>query len=211
MSTRDGPATALRPDPELGWAEVSDEGGAPGRPQGVAGGPPARLRVVGTETYASWDEIYVDNAVRVYRLLYAKVGNRADAEDLTTEVFLSAYGPLRVNASRGEVRAYLAATARTTLARHWRARLGVEVTHLDVDVAARELHEDPPASAAPNRARDVLAPLPERHRRILELRFLEGRSVREAAHEMGISVGNAKVLQHRALRMAARLDQAGEA
>ena len=57
----------------------------------------------------------------------------------------------------------------------------------------------------------MLAPLPERHRRILELRFLEGRSVREAAHEMGISVGNAKVLQHRALRMAARLDQAGEA
>ncbi len=191
---------------------MTDRPGSPGPgPAGPApGGGAQRLHVVGPDSYANWDEIYVDNVVRVYRLLYAKVANRADAEDLTTEVFLAAYGPLRVGASRGEVRAYLAATARTALARHWRVRLGVEVTHLDVDVAARELHEDPPPSAAPNRARDVLAPLPERHRRILELRFLEGRSVREAAHEMGISVGNAKVLQHRALRMAARLDQGGE-
>jgi len=191
---------------------MTDHPGTPPGPAGAApGGDAHRLHVVGTDCYANWDEIYVDNVVRVYRLLYAKVGNRADAEDLTTEVFLAAYGPLRVDASRGEVRAYLAATARTALARHWRVRLGVEVTHLDVDIASRELQDDPPPSAAPNRARDVLAPLPERHRRILELRFLEGRSVREAAHEMGISVGNAKVLQHRALRMAARLDQAGDA
>jgi RNA polymerase sigma-70 factor (ECF subfamily) len=186
-----------------GGPDAGREGQAPG----VEG---HRLHIVGPDSYANWDEIYVDNVVRVYRLLYAKVGNRADAEDLTTEVFLAAYGPLRVDASRGEVRAYLAATARSALARHWRARLGAEVTHIDVDVAARELDDDPAPSAPPNRAREVLAPLPERHRRILELRFLEGRSVREAAHEMGISIGNAKVLQHRALRMAARIGEEGE-
>jgi len=185
-------------------------GPAAGPNGGASGGDAHRLHVVGPDSYANWDEIYVDNVVRVYRLLYAKVGNRADAEDLTTEVFLAAFGPLRVDASRGEVRAYLAATARTALARHWRSRLGVEVTQIEADVAARELDEDPLPSAAPNRVRNVLAPLPERHRRILELRFLEGRSVREAAHEMSISIGNAKVLQHRALRMAARLGQEGD-
>ena len=167
-------------------------------------GPTARLRIVGQDTYASWDEVYVDNVVRIYRLLYAKVGNRADAEDITTEVFLAAFGPLRLSASRGEVRAYLAAAARTALAKYWQRRLGVEVTHLDTDVAARELEDEPAPSAAPARARALLDGLPERHRRILELRFLESRSIRESAHEMGISVGNAKVLQHRALRMAAR-------
>jgi RNA polymerase sigma-70 factor (ECF subfamily) len=40
----------------------------------------------------------------------------------------------------------------------------------------------------------------------LELRFLEACSIKEAAQNMRISVGNAKVLQHRALRMAARVD-----
>jgi RNA polymerase sigma factor (sigma-70 family) len=202
---------AARPDASRPLAVTDSAGGPARRADGHAAGDAHGLHLVGPETYANWDEIYVDNVVRVYRLLYAKVGNRADAEDLTTEVFLSAYGPLRVDASRGEVRAYLAATARTTLARHWRSRLGVELTHIDADIAVRELDDEPSPSAAPKRAKEVLAALPERHRRILELRFLETRSVREAAHEMGISIGNAKVLQHRALRMAARLAQGGEA
>jgi DNA-directed RNA polymerase specialized sigma24 family protein len=37
------------------------------------------------------------------------------------------------------------------------------------------------------------------------LRFLEGSSIKETAEAMDISVSNAKVLQHRALRMAARI------
>jgi RNA polymerase sigma factor (sigma-70 family) len=45
--------------------------------------------------------------------------------------------------------------------------------------------------------------LPERYRRILELRFLRSMSLKEVAAEMRITVGNAKVLQHRALRLAA--------
>jgi Sigma-70, region 4. len=43
---------------------------------------------------------------------------------------------------------------------------------------------------------------------VLELRFLEARSIKETAHEMGVSVANAKILQHRALRMAASGAQA---
>jgi RNA polymerase sigma-70 factor (ECF subfamily) len=46
--------------------------------------------------------------------------------------------------------------------------------------------------------------LPERYRRILELRFLRSYTLREAADELGITVGNAKVLQHRALARAGR-------
>ena len=53
---------------------------------------------------------------RLYRLMYARVGNRPDAEDLTVEVFRAAMGPLRLVASKGEVRSYLLMTARTVLA-----------------------------------------------------------------------------------------------
>jgi RNA polymerase sigma-70 factor (ECF subfamily) len=167
------------------------------------------LRVVGSDRYGDWDEIYVDNVVWIYRLLYSRVGNRPDAEDLTTEVFLAALGPLRTSASRMEVRGYLAATARSTLAGYWRRRLGVQITDIDADLAVRERDDPGVRSRAVERARSVLDSLPERHRRVLELRFLESRSIRETAHEMGISVSNAKVLQHRALRMAARDQQGG--
>ncbi len=166
---------------------------------------PPRLRSVGQGSYLDWDEVYVDNVSRIYPLMYAKVGNRPDAEDLTAEVFVAALGPLRIEVSRGEVRAYLLATARTVLAGYWRRRLGVEITAIDPDAELRPLAE-PAASAATteDRAGRILQGLPERHRRILELRFLLAMSVKEAAKEMNVSVANAKVLQHRALRQAAQ-------
>jgi RNA polymerase sigma factor (sigma-70 family) len=175
---------------------------------GKADKPPearaGHLRVVTGEEYADWDGVYRGNIDRIYRLIFGKVGNRADAEDLTTEVFLSALRPLRLPASGGEVRAYLYATARTVLARYWQQRLGQPVTGLPDDVKA-VVPEPELESAAPERAEAILAALPERYRRILQLRFLDACTVAEAAKAMEISVANAKVLQHRALRRAAGL------
>jgi RNA polymerase sigma-70 factor, ECF subfamily len=168
----------------------------------------ARLRVVDADTYTDWESVYRDNVDRLYRLMYARVGNRPDAEDLTSEVFRTALGPLRLASSKGEVRSYLLVTAQTVLASHWRRTLGVSVTSIDPEsdldaLTEKALPEE--VGDAPQRAGKILAALPERYRRILELRFLEACSIKEAAHTMEITVGNAKVLQHRALRMAAKV------
>jgi len=165
---------------------------------------PRPLRVVGADRYRSWEAVYQDNATWVYRTIFARVGNRADAEDLTAEVFLAALRPLRLTASVGEVRAYLRATARTVLAAHWRSTLGREVTSIE-DIEAPPEREDA-VSTAPQRVADLLDALPDQYRRILELRFLQSRSIRESAAELGVSVANAKVLQHRALRLAAQVN-----
>jgi RNA polymerase sigma factor (sigma-70 family) len=165
------------------------------------------LRVVDDDAYGDWEAVYRDNVGRIYRLMYAKVGNRADAEDLTSEVFHTALRPLRLDSSRGEVRAYLLLTARTALATYWRRRLGQPVTAIDPDFDIAALVDDPVLpSEAPAKADRILSALPDRYRRILELRFLEACTLKEAAQAMQISVGNAKVLQHRALRMAAKVD-----
>lgn len=172
--------------------------------------PATRLRAVTADAYPDWDAVYRDNIGLVYRLMFAKVGNRADAEDLTTEVFLAVLRPLRLPASVGEVRAYLFATARTVLARYWTRTLGQPVTTLDE--APAEVFTDGGAftapqleSAAPQQAERILTALPARYRRILQLRFLDACTVAEAAQALGISVTNAKVLQHRALRRAAEI------
>lgn len=57
------------------------------------------------------------------------------------------------------------------------------------------------------RARRLLSLLPAQFRRVLELRFLRGYSVKETAAELGVTVGHARVLQYRALRRAAGLDE----
>jgi RNA polymerase sigma factor (sigma-70 family) len=170
-------------------------------------GDPARLRVVDPDGYADWEAVYRENIDRLYRLMYSRVGNRPDAEDLTSEVFRTALGPLRLASSKGEVRSYLLTTAQTVLASHWRRTLGLPVTSIDPEADLASLAEPSKAedpSDAPQRAGKILASLPDRYRRILELRFLEACSIKEAAQAMNVSVSNAKVLQHRALRMAAK-------
>jgi RNA polymerase sigma-70 factor (ECF subfamily) len=181
-------------------------------PQGAASGArrgadpePARLRSVEPDRYPSWEAIYLDNVERLYRIIYSRVGNRPDAEDLTAQVFQAALGPLQTSASIGEVRAYLLATARTVLAAHWRRHYRAQITSIDVVADLPALSEPPAETNAPQRVNTIIHALPDRYRRILELRFLESCSLREAAHAMNISVGNAKVLQHRALRHAAAL------
>lgn len=204
-------AAEQRPAADRHPAAEQPEQAAPGQP-----------RVLPTAAYSGWEAIYADNVERIYRLMYAKVGNRHDAEDLTSQVFLTAFGPMRATASVGEVRAYLLSTARTVLATHWRSTLGHQVTVIDVDEAGLEDfsaagrdgqgdHGDRGGSRSAERIGAILSGLPERHRAILTLRFLRGYSIKAAAAELGVTVANAKVLQHRALRRAAGLDKEGEA
>jgi RNA polymerase sigma-70 factor (ECF subfamily) len=164
------------------------------------------LHVLGTP--AGWEEVYREHVGPVYRYVYARTGNRPDAEDITAQAFLRALPRLRLRASTPEIRSYLMATARSVLAEHWTLHYGVDVGLLDEALAAPP--EEPPQrsseDAGVSRAARVLSALPEHYRRILELRFLRGYSVRETAREMNITVTNAKVLQHRALRRAALED-----
>ena len=145
--------------------------------------------MVPDDRYADWESVYKDNVTWVYRTIYARVGNPADAEDLTAEVFLAALRPLRLSASMAVVRAYLRASARTGLPAHWRETLGREVTTIEDNLAAPDSEEA--ISTAPQRVHAVLDVLPDNYRGILELRFLQGYSVKEAAAALGVSVANA--------------------
>lgn len=202
-SAHDGsPGSAERASPGAGRARERTAGN---------GFAPSRPLQLPTAAYSGWEAIYEDNVGRIHRLMFSKVGNRSEAEDLTSQVFLTAVKSLRTTATVGEVRAYLLATARTVLAAHWQRTLGRQVTVIDVDVTALEEYAEPAGqyqvvSRAEEQACRILAALPEQHRRILTLRFLLGYSVKEAAADMGITVANAKVLQYRALRKAAGLE-----
>jgi RNA polymerase sigma-70 factor, ECF subfamily len=180
---------------------IRSESDAPRRPRPVAG-----LAPVTGACYPDWDAVYRDNVTWVYRLMYGKVGNQPDAEDLTAEVFMTALRPMRVSATVPEVRKYLRMTARTVLASYWGDRMGRQVTAIEDDVP-EAIEPELVLSDAPDKVRRLLQRLPDNYRRILELRFLQAFSVREAASQMGVTVANAKVLQHRALRMAAQTGQ----
>jgi RNA polymerase sigma-70 factor (ECF subfamily) len=164
------------------------------------------LKVVPSREVATWEVVYREHVVPVYRYAFARTGNRADAEDVTAQVFLRALPRLRLAASSGEIRAYLLTTARSVLAEHWGHHYGMAAEPLDDERLAGAPREESRSDDDVRRAQAVLSRLPERYRQVLELRFLSGMSLKETARELGVSLGNAKVLQLRALRKAAELD-----
>ncbi len=143
----------------------------------------------------------------VYGFLYARVGNRPDAEDLTQQVAMKAIPRLRDGAAACDIRGYLYATARSALAEFWSARLSLRESELIEDVHSNSAKAGPSVANVAI-ARGVLAQLSANHRRVLELRFLRGYSLKEVAKEMNSTVGAIKVMQLRALRAAAKQDGA---
>jgi RNA polymerase sigma factor (sigma-70 family) len=148
----------------------------------------------------------VEDFERVYTFIYARVGNRADAEDLTQQVALKALPRLRAGAPAPAIRSYLFATARSVLATFWNGRSRLPEAELPQDIRVEGWGQEllpPPAAAA--RVTCILDGLSPSHGRVLELRFLRGYSLREVADEMGKTVGSVKLMQLRALRAAAAL------
>ena len=147
-------------------------------------------------------------AAAIYRFAYRRLGNRESAEDVTAQVFLKAARGIDLSFGEEARRAWLFRAARTAIADIWRSYGDDRVGSLDwfaeepVRVAAVE-------SDAVARVQQILAQLSPTYRRVLELRFLEGKSVAETARELGTTAGNVKVLQHRALRRAAELEVGG--
>ena len=156
---------------------------------------------------AGLDELEV-----VYAFIYSRVGNPADAEDLTQQVALKALPRLRDGTPAPAVRSYLFATARSVLATFWSGRARLPEAELPEDVVgADDGHEVLPSDEAAAWVAQILGGLAPSQRRVLELRFLRGYSLREVADEMSQSVGSIKVMQLRALRKAASIGNPREA
>lgn len=141
---------------------------------------------------------------RVYSFMVARVGNRADAEDLTQQVALKALPRLREDAEAPAIRSYLFATARSVLGGFWTERFRLSEAELADDVPEAALpNSAEPSVAAAAWLEQTLSALPPQYRQVLELRFLRGQSIREVALHTHRTPGAVKVMQLRALRAAA--------
>src|SRR5690242_4091299 len=94
------------------------------------------------------EDVFASYVDPVYRFLYRRVGNREDAEDLTSEVFLKATRALDRERPEASIAHWLFTVAHTVLADHWRHyyRQGTPI-YLD-DLQVEELAS--PSAAPPN-------------------------------------------------------------
>lgn len=154
---------------------------------------------------------YEENLALIYRYIYSKVGNREEAEDLTSQTFIKAVRGIDYKRGPQSMQKWLFQVARTTIADHWRAYYRVSVSSLeellDAGWEGPMEEESEPGSIMPvERVQRILRALPEHYREVLNCRFLLNLSIKETAVRMGLTEANVKVLQFRALKRAADIE-----
>jgi RNA polymerase sigma-70 factor, ECF subfamily len=158
------------------------------------------------------DAVYRAHARAIYGFVYVKVGNREAAEDLTSEVFLRAVSHLDPSREERSILAWLYRVATNLVNDYWRSSQGAQVIELD---EARLQRAAPPPpdlwrqEETSRRAIRILEQLPNNYRTVLRCRLLDGMSVAETARHMQTTEANVKVMQHRALKYAARFPLEG--
>jgi RNA polymerase sigma-70 factor (ECF subfamily) len=145
---------------------------------------------------AQFAKLYELHFERVYAFTIRRVGERQTAEDLTADVFHKALAALPNFSWRGvPFGAWLLRIANNVITDQWR-RSSREVVE-DLPEAVDEVNPEHSEQAA--QLFRMVAQLPTDQRRVIEMRFAEGKSIKEIAQELGRSEGAIKQLQFRGL------------
>jgi len=145
---------------------------------------------------------------KIYNYAYRRVKVKETAEDLTEETFFKVFKAFRTfQLKEGfTLDMWIYAVERNVVRDWFRKNVGFKILPLEerFDSAFTPLLNDPYSTAenelVGNYVKSSLKEIPERYRRIIELRFFKGKHIKEIALELKKSEGAVKVLQFRALK-----------
>jgi len=145
--------------------------------------------------------MYDNYADDIYRFLFVHVRSVQIAEDLTADTFLKGWKNIE-GFDKRHPRGWLYAIARNTLTDYWRKHkslpLDEEVEVVDDKSDSVEEVIDKMLDA--DRLAQAVTTLPEEMRSVVNLRFMQGYSAKHTAEALGLTEGNVRVLQYRALK-----------
>ena len=158
----------------------------------------------------AFGELYDHYVTLVHRYAYHRVGDRATAEDVTSETFVRALRRIDSLSFQGrDVGAWLVTIARNII------RDQVKSSRYRLEVATADMRDADRATDGPEDAvvahltnvqlLECVQQLGSEQQECIVLRFLHGLSVSETAEIMGKKDGAIKALQHRAVRRLAAL------
>jgi RNA polymerase sigma-70 factor (ECF subfamily) len=147
---------------------------------------------------------YVDT---VYRFVYYRLGDRTQAEDITSETFLRALRRISTVHEQGrDIGAWLVTIARNLVLDHVKSaqyRLSVpteEIVEAHLEQAGDTTEAAVLAALDQRALLEAVRLLPPDQQESIALRFFQGLSLAEAAEVMGRNAGAVKALQHRAMQ-----------
>jgi RNA polymerase sigma-70 factor (ECF subfamily) len=145
---------------------------------------------------ACFGALYQANFDRVYAFVARRVPSREEAEDITAEVFHQALAGLAGFEWQGTpFVAWLVTIASHLIARRWQRATG----HIDVPAEELETIGVPDQTERQALLAQLVDRLPDDQRLVVRRRFVDQKSIRQIAQELGRSEGAIKQLQFRAI------------
>jgi len=163
---------------------------------------------------AAYDRLYNLYSDRVFRYLYARIGQREVAEDLTADVFVRLLQNLprfKVNATRpvASFSAFVYRVAGNLLTDQYRKQKHRDHQDIDDQPFLADGRPEPFAQTAAsenkNELMSAMRKLGAEQQAVLLYRFGDEYSVLEVAEIMGKTTGAIKALQHRAIANLRRI------
>jgi RNA polymerase sigma-70 factor, ECF subfamily len=151
------------------------------------------------EAFGDLYEMYLNP---IFRYIYYRVHNNADAEDLTETVFLKAWEALPAyQISEAPFKAWLYRIAHNVIIDQYRLFRYESSLESQPFLYDDELGPEEKATSQENNERlfEAFSQLEPAYQEVLSLRFISGLSHAETGSVMARSAGAVRVLQHRAL------------
>jgi RNA polymerase sigma-70 factor (ECF subfamily) len=146
---------------------------------------------------SAFDGIYYRYRDWVYRLTFRLTGNQEDALDVLQETFGYFFGKFPGFVLSARITTFLFPAVKNLSIAHRRKRLRAQGEELTADFAA---NTDP---VHPDQARSelatVLVAIPETHREVLLMRFVDDMNLAEIGQALGIPEGTVKSRLHNAI------------
>ncbi|MFQ5879537.1 MAG: RNA polymerase sigma factor [Dehalococcoidia bacterium] len=154
---------------------------------------------------AAFERVYRENVRKVYAYVYARLGNHHDAEDVTEDTFLRAWGAFARYEERGlPIVVWLLRIATNCVVDFRRKRRPQGLSPLEEALSQPEPSPGPQELAEVGQTREqlrsLLQRLPPDYQQVIVLRYWAGLDSKEMAQAMGRSEGAVKALLYRATK-----------
>ncbi len=157
-------------------------------------------------------KIYSEYVTRVYRFVYGRIGDTTITEDIVADTFTAFIEGIERFKFNSKVSTYIFGIALNKTRQHWetttkenRAEYLEEIHEEAIEDEQAAEEQEAVELLVAKEIQNILSELPENYKQVLTLRFLQNYNTNKTAEIMGITVGNARVLQNRALKKAKQL------
>jgi RNA polymerase sigma-70 factor, ECF subfamily len=138
---------------------------------------------------------------KVFRLCFSMLRDRAQAEDVTQDIFLRIWRALPGYGAQAALSTWIYAISKNACLSELRKRkptVSIDQNEDEYNAEVAALAAPDPDDSATVSVSQVLDKLPERYRQAVTLFYMEDKSYEQTAESLGLPLGTVKALLHRA-------------